>query len=148
MLIKNRCFTYRNPNNINYIYLFFFYVPQGVLKLRKRVTLMVVIVSAIFVISWETDTILHILNNNVGSTKLDPRVFTIVHTVIMFNSAFNPYAYALINQRFREKMKRMICCNSSSFKTRVAPAREPQNMEMTNNATTYSSNTAGTTSTE
>ena len=73
--------------------------------MRKRVTLMAVTVSAIFVISWGTDTLLHILINHAGSIKLSPYAIRISHIIIMFNSAFNPYAYALINQRFRDKIK-------------------------------------------
>ena len=120
------------------------------MKVRKKVTLMVVTISAIFVICWGTDILLHILDNEVDSIKFGPYVFPIVHTMVMFNSAVNPYAYALINQRFREKMKRMICCNSSSFEKGVyaAPEREPQDIEMGNNIGTQSSNTAETTSTE
>ena len=37
---------------------------------------------------------------------------TIVNTTIVFNSAVNPFAYGLINQRFREKMKGMLCYSS------------------------------------
>ena len=99
---------------------------QGVLKVRKRVTLMVVTVSAIFVICWGTDEALHVVEQ-ATSYKFAPVVFSITHTMIMFNSAVNPFAYALINQRFREKIKGMICCP-----TRVYVAREPQGIEMTN----------------
>ena len=101
--------------------------------MRKRVTLMTVTVSAIFVISWGTDAIVHILDNQVGSIKLGRYIIPIVHTIVTFNAAVNPYAYALINERFREKMKTMICCNSTSSTTRVAPARGQQDIEMANN---------------
>lgn len=80
---------------------------QGVLKVRKRVTLMIVTVSAIFGITWLPDVILHVVEQTT-SIKFSPAIFTIVHTIIMFNSAVNPFAYALINQRFREKMKRLL----------------------------------------
>ena len=86
---------------------------------------MVTTVSAIFGICWPTDLLLHIVDNVSG---LHPVVFTVTHTLILFSSAVNPFAYALINQRFREKIKRMICCNSS----RVHVAVEPQSVEMTN----------------
>ena len=71
---------------------------QGVFKVRKRVTLMVVTVSAIFVICWGTDEVLHVAEQ-ATSYKFAPVVFSITHTAIMFNSAVNPFAYALINQR-------------------------------------------------
>ena len=116
--------------------------------MRKRVTFMVVTVSAIFVISWGADIIAHILDNEVGSIKLGPYVIPITHTIIMFNAALNPYAYALINERFREKMKRMICCNSTSSTTRIAPARGQQDIEMADNIGNQSSKNSGRTSTE
>ena len=116
--------------------------------MRKRVTFMVVTVSAIFVISWGADIIVHILDNDVGSIKLGPYVIPIAHTIIMFNSAVNPYAYALINERFREKMKRMICCNSTSSTTRIAVARRQQDIEMADNIGNQSSKNPGRTSTE
>ena len=112
-----------------------------------RVTLMVATVSAVFVISWGTDMLLHILDE-FDFIKLGPYAFPIAHTVIMFNSAVNPYAYALINQRFRQKMKGMIRCNLISFATRVAPEREPRDIDMKNNIGAHSSDKAETTSTE
>ena len=86
---------------------------------------MVVTVSAIFGICWGTDLILHILEN-IFSYKLNPLALPIAHTMVMFNSAVNPFAYALINQRFREKMKGMIYCSSSSSAPRVLGARGPR----------------------
>ena len=58
--------------------------------MRKRVTLMAVTISAIFVISWGTEAIVHTLDNEVGSTKLGPYVIPIAHTIITFNAAVNP----------------------------------------------------------
>ena len=92
------------------------FCTQTVLRLRKRVTLMVVSVSAIFVISWGGDTVLHILEDR--SFKLSPLAIPIAHVVIMFNAAVNPFAYALINERFRHKMKEMMCSGSRSLATK------------------------------
>ena len=36
----------------------------------------------------------------------------------MFNAAVNPFAYALINERFRQKMKEMMCSGSRSLATK------------------------------
>ena len=85
---------------------------QGVLKVRKRVTLTVVIISAIFAVSWGAHSLLHVLDD-IGSYKLSPIAIPISHVMIMLNSAINPFAYALINQRFRDKMKGMFCCISA-----------------------------------
>ena len=93
------------------------FCTQGVLRLRKRVTLMVVTISTILVISWGTDGILHLIQEYAGSVKLSPLTSPIAHTIIIFNSAVNPFAYALLSQRFRKKMKQMVC--PRSFRTRV-----------------------------
>ena len=94
---------------------------------------MAVIVSAIFGVCWPPDLILHVVANG-----LSPVVFSVTYTMIMFNSAVNPFAYALINQRFREKIKKMIRCRSSSVSPLVHATREPQDIEMANNTTQLS----------
>ena len=79
---------------------------------------MVVTVTAILVISWGADVILHLLEEHAaGTVKLSPLAIPVAHTLLMFNSAINPFAYALLNQRFRNKMRQMIL--SRSFATRV-----------------------------
>lgn len=86
---------------------------------------MVVTVSAILVISWGADVILHLLEEHAaGTVKLSPLAIPIAHTLLMFNSAINPFAYALLNQRFRKKMRQMIL--SRSFATRVGAMSERQ----------------------
>ena len=108
------------------------FCTQGVLRLRKRVTLMVVSISAILVISWGADGILHLIHEYADSVKLSPLTTPIAHTIMIFNSAVNPFAYALLNQRFRKKMKQMVC--PRSFRTRVysvcARQRERQDNEV------------------
>ena len=72
---------------------------------------MVLTVTTLFEISWISDTVLHLLRDFEPYTISDV-ANPVTHTTIAFNSAVNPFAYALINQRFREKMKGMLC-NSS-----------------------------------
>ena len=83
------------------------FYPQGALKVRRRVTVMLIIVSAIFGISWGTSSVAYILKHytsyNIGNVA-------ITNTMALFNSAVNPYLYALLNQQFRQKAKLTICC--------------------------------------
>ena len=99
--------------------------PQGVMKVRKRVTLMVITVSSIFGISWGTSSVSYVLKHftsqNIGNVA-------ITNTMALFNSAVNPFVYALFNQQFREKVKRMMCCTFRSA-SRIGATREIENTE-------------------
>ena len=100
------------------------------LRLRKRAALTAVTITAILVISWGADGILHLIQEYAGSVKLSPLTTPITHTIMIFNSAVNPFAYALLNQRFRTKVKQMVCLRS--FVARVHPMY-PQQRERQDN---------------
>lgn len=87
------------------------------IRVRKRVTLMVVTLSVIFGISWGTDQVIY------SFTSAGPALVAIANTMVMFNAAVNPFVYALLNQQFRAKMKKMICC-TGYFTRRVHPTGE------------------------
>ena len=89
------------------------------MKIRKRVTLMVLIVSVVFAVCWLTDASNFILSDfSVVRTSLP---IALTNTLILFNSAINPIVYALVNQRFRRKFKSMICCFSRRTRNIVNP---------------------------
>ena len=99
--------------------------PQGVMKVRKRVTLMVITVSSIFGISWGTSSVSYVLKHfasqNIGNVA-------ITNTMALFNSAVNPFVYALFNQQFREKVKGMMCRTFRSA-IRIGATRKIENTE-------------------
>ena len=100
--------------------------PQGVMKVRKRVTLMVITVSSIFGISWGASSVSYVLKHfttqNIGNVA-------ITNTMALFNSAVNPFVYALFNQQFREKVKGMMCCTFPRSASRIGATREIENTE-------------------
>ena len=118
---------------------------QGVMRVRKRVTLMVVTVTAIFGICWGAESVFYTFRSFV-SYAASPVVLAIIRTMVLFNSAVNPFVYALLNQQFSEKMKRMIFCTGSSAPM-VHPTPDPWDIELANN-TTHPIHTAGQSSAE
>ena len=105
---------------------------------------MIVTVSVIFGICWGTDVVVYILRD-VASYNFGPVSFTIVDTVTLFNSAVNPFVYALLNQQFRKKIKKMMPCIGSSAPRNYHMRRErsdDQSIELADN-TTQSTHTEG-----
>ena len=106
---------------------------QGVMRVRRRVTSMVVTVSVIFGICWGTDVVVYVIRD-VTSYKIGPIPVTIANTMAVFNSAVNPFVYALLNHQFREKMKRMICC-TFCFARRIHPTQELEDIQLSSRRT-------------
>ena len=108
------------------------------MKVRKRVTLMVVVVTAIFGVCFGPSQLVYVLRyfifDDIGAV-----LPAIPEVLILFNSAVNPFVYALLNHQFRNKIKKMICC---SLAARVHP--EPGNQL----ADTTTQPTLGTSSTQ
>ena len=82
---------------------------QGVIRMRKRVTLMVVTVTVLFRICWVSDIFAHSIDYYT-SHSTSKEAYLTIHTLILLNTAVNPFVYALISQNFRQKMKRMLYC--------------------------------------
>ena len=97
------------------------------IRVRKRVSLMVLTVSAVFGICWGTSSVAYTLRA-FDPSSVGPVPIAIANTMVLFNAAVNPYVYALLNKQFREKMRRLICCNSICV-SRVYPSRQPQRSE-------------------
>ena len=89
---------------------------------------MVIAVSTIFGICWGTNevvyTMVYFAPYSIGKV---PIAFS--NTMVLLNSAVNPFVYALLNQQFREKMKGMVCCTCPSS-LRVQPNNEAQCIEL------------------
>jgi len=92
---------------INRIYVSLY--TQSVLRVRKRVTLMGVTVTAIFGICWAPDIIAHPIDYFTSVSISEP-AYAVIHMMVLFSSAANPFMYALVNKTFREKLMGMIRC--------------------------------------
>ena len=91
---------------------------------------MVLTVTAIFAICWSADAILHLLERFHFHKSL-PLASSIIHTMLTCNAAVNPFAYALINQRFRRKMKEILSSRScGSAAERVLSLRQRKSYDI------------------
>ena len=98
---------------------------------------MVVTLSVIFGICWGTDQVIY------SFTSAGPVSVAIANTMVMFNAAVNPFVYALLNQQFRSKMKKMICC-TGYLARRVHPTGESNLSAMSLPASTITRPTGST----
>lgn len=89
---------------------------------RKRVTIMAVVVSIIFGIchgSIQFFYTLHLFTYY----QMSYAVYAFSNLMILFNSAVNPFVYALLNHNFREKVKAILRCS----KVKVDVTRRTRN---------------------
>ena len=107
------------------IFNFFF---QGVLKVRKRVTLMVITVSIVFGVTWLTDTFNWFLYCYKPSFNQLSCAATSI--LILFNSAINPILYALVNQRFKKKIKGILNCKCRPESNGVFSVKKHEKVEI------------------
>ena len=94
------------------------------MKVRKRVTLMVITVSAIFAVCWLADCMTYLLAFYTPKHTVGGVAYVATSVMIQLNSAVNPIVYALMNQRFRQKIKRTVCCPCLPATNKMQPSRE------------------------
>ena len=83
-----------------------------------------VTVAAIFGICWAPDIIAHLIKH-FTSLSVSEAALIVIHTLVLFSCAVNPFMYALVNKTFREKLKGMLGCS-------VSTSREPHVIEIAN----------------
>ena len=100
-------------NRIDSFFFLFVFLIQGVNRVRKRVTLMVMIVTVIFGICYGFMSVIYVLRK-FASYNIGPVLVSVSFVMVSFNSAVNPFVYALLNRQFREKIKEMMSFSKSS----------------------------------
>ena len=73
---------------------------------------MVLAVSAIYGLCWMPNLFIYVFNYFITSKNYGD-VFHIVSIVLVScNSTVNPFIYVFVNQKFRRKVKSLICCGT------------------------------------
>lgn len=90
----------------------------AVRKSRKKVTKLVLIVSAIYVVTWFPPLIVYVLSNYHYNIELGDLSYIISVVMMTFNSAVNPVIYAFQSERFRQHFNQLLSCRR---KTEVVP---------------------------
>lgn len=91
------------------------------IRSRKRITTMVLLVSAIYVVCWVPTLIIYFLANVIPSESMYsvPHKTTIVLATI--NSSINPVVYSLRSQQFRQNLYKLVRCRWTTITTKIAP---------------------------
>ena len=90
----------------------------AVRKSRKKVTKLVLIVSAIYAVTWFPQLIVYVLSSYNYKIELGDLSYIISVVMVTFNSAVNPVVYAFQSERFRQHFNQLLSCRK---KTEVVP---------------------------
>lgn len=98
---------------------------QGVVRVRKRVTKMVVTVSIIYGLCWTPEIV--IFTSILFSSKFAFGGAADITSIVLVacNSTVNPIVYAYLNEQFRNKIKALLC-DTGVVKNRVPVTRRPR----------------------
>ncbi|XP_067044165.1 allatostatin-A receptor-like [Acropora muricata] len=94
----------REPNNNDV-------ANQAVLKVRKRITKMVLSVSIIYGLCWMPNLSIYALNYFSPSQNYGDVTYITSIVLVTCNSTVNPFIYVFVSQKFRSKIKNMLCCS-------------------------------------
>ncbi|XP_022805057.1 pyroglutamylated RFamide peptide receptor-like isoform X2 [Stylophora pistillata] len=86
---------------------------QGVIRVRKRVTKMVLVVSVIYGLCWLPNLIIYALNYFSPSQNYGDVTYITSIVLVTFNSTVNPFIYVFVNQKFQSKVKSLLCCGKT-----------------------------------
>ena len=81
----------------------------AVRKSRKKVTKVVLTVSAIYAISWFPQLILYLLSNCLETFEFGGVAYIASVAMVSFNSVVNPVVYSFQSERFRRHFKQLLC---------------------------------------
>ncbi|KAK2570947.1 Pyroglutamylated RF-amide peptide receptor [Acropora cervicornis] len=90
----------------------------AVRKARKKVTKVVLTVSAVYAISWFPQLIIYALSNFDLLVEFGGILYITSVVLVAFNSAINPVIYAMQSERFRQHFRQLMCCRR---KAQVSP---------------------------
>ena len=82
---------------------------QGVMKVRKRVTKMVLTVSVIYGMCWMPNLTIYALNYFSPSQNYGDVTYITSIVLVTCNSTVNPFIYVFVSQKFRRKIKNLVC---------------------------------------
>lgn len=99
---------------------------QGVMRVRKRVTKMVLTVSVIYGMCWMPNLTIYALNYFSPSQNYGDVTYITSIVLVTCNSTVNPFIYVFVSQKFRRKIKNLVCC-SKCCSNRVGISNESTN---------------------
>jgi len=98
---------------------------------------MVLTVSVIYALCWLPNLTIYALAYLSPSQKYGSVLYITSIVLVTCNSTVNPFIYVFVNQKFREKIKSLVCCGKTCS-NRVEPSTSGSSQQATN---TTNSNT-------
>lgn len=99
------------------------------MKVRKRVTKMALTVSIIYGLCWMPNLTIYALNYFSPSQNYGDVTYITSIVLVTCNSTVNPFIYVFVNQKFRRRIKSLLCCGSFC-NTRVDVSRGDSSNQM------------------